>query len=260
MATMIEGTRSRRRWADGSSDCPADGAGLLLANRLPLGYDAGDANMYRYAWSNPGNWLDPSGMLPVPPGSGAKTRKWDPAKPPRGAKLLYKFSDSNAGNTEFTKQLEHPAVVLQVPDAGKLVWKVYSWEGGGSSDSSKSESSRDKKNRNGWNISTLDEYLEDHKDREIWLVDIPGVDNLKAQSLINREISLMGLKKTTSYDWAVNNCATQAIKVLNDAGARAYDINGGDFDLQGHNMPRDVRQRIKALGFEIEVIAAKKKK
>jgi RHS repeat-associated protein len=63
---------NRARWYS------VDTGGFL--GRDPLGYFAGDANMYRYVWSNPGNWVDPSGMLYAPPagGGGEASSKWDP--------------------------------------------------------------------------------------------------------------------------------------------------------------------------------------
>ena len=31
----------------------------------PIWFEAGDLNVYRYTWNNPGNWTDPSGMNTV---------------------------------------------------------------------------------------------------------------------------------------------------------------------------------------------------
>lgn len=36
--------------------------GGALAEFSPIGFEAGDTNLYRFVGNNPGNWLDPMGL------------------------------------------------------------------------------------------------------------------------------------------------------------------------------------------------------
>ena len=115
---------NRARWYDSSTG--------RWISQDPMGFDAGDSNLYRYAFNSPTNHTDPSGLEIPPPGlydeSAQALAKWHKGResgsvegPIEGKKALYDFQYTDFNDEELTK------LKASVPYAREILTKAVAY-------------------------------------------------------------------------------------------------------------------------------------